>query len=134
MLLCILYILFKVLLLFPLKLFDNVFFCMQVKWELLLPEIVSTFEDKELLSHFWVYRENPASAQTDKSLNTGNANSIKNFRKINFGLNTKLMVSFNNYLCVIRVHHMLLKDLKCLFIHSYLCISSYIILLHYNSY
>ena len=38
---------------------------MQIKLELFSPEIVSAVENKELLSHFRIYRKSAASAQTD---------------------------------------------------------------------
>ena len=45
--------------------FAEGFLHMQTKLELFSPEIVPTLENKELLSHFRIHRENSASAQMD---------------------------------------------------------------------
>ena len=51
-------------------LFSEIFLRMQTKLELFLPEIVSAMKNKELLSHFGVYRQSAASAKTDERTST----------------------------------------------------------------
>ena len=50
--------------------FPKLLFCKQVKLELLSPEIVSPLENKELLSHFRVYRKSATSEQIDRQIST----------------------------------------------------------------
>ena len=45
--------------------FSENFPCMQIKLELLSPEIVSALKNKEMLSIFRVYRKNTTSSQMD---------------------------------------------------------------------